>query len=68
MAEPVEDDVSYLGPQEGADYTSPNKENTPATQYQNTGSDQKTPDHKAAGAFRTPLVSSQGKQDKKIIG
>ncbi|XP_027226206.1 putative leucine-rich repeat-containing protein DDB_G0290503 isoform X1 [Penaeus vannamei] len=68
MAEPVEDDVSYLGSQEVADYISPNKENTPATQYQNTNSDPRTPDLKATGAFRTPLVSSQGKQDKKTVG
>lgn len=54
MAEPVEDDVSFLGTEELANYTSPNSEyQVPSAEYHRNSSDYRSPEYRSPVPHRT---------------
>lgn len=66
MAEPVEDDVSFLGTQETIGNNSPSCDSqVPSTEYHEAGTDYRVPEYRPAGALRAPVVPSQTKQERK---
>ena len=66
MAEPVEDDVSFLGIQEGAEHLSP-RPNLQVPSADCNGAEQgyRTSEYRAAGALRAPAVVSPSRQERK---
>lgn len=66
MAEPVEDDVSFLGTQETTGNNSSSSDcQVPSTEYHEVGTDYRLPEYRPAGALRAPVVPSQIKQERK---
>ncbi|XP_068217471.1 uncharacterized protein spn-F isoform X3 [Palaemon carinicauda] len=65
MAEPVEDDVSFLGIQEGAECMSPRPDcQVPSTEYCGAKPEYRTSEYRAAGALRAPIISSPSRQER----
>lgn len=66
MAEPVEDDVSFLGIQEGAECALPKTDHqVPSTEYCGAGSEYRASEYRPAGALRAPVISSQSRLERK---
>ncbi|XP_066987193.1 uncharacterized protein [Macrobrachium rosenbergii] len=66
MAEPVEDDVSFLGIQEGPERTSPRPDcQVPSREYCGTAPEYRASEYQAAGALRAPVIASPSRQDRK---
>ncbi|KAK7065442.1 hypothetical protein SK128_023165 [Halocaridina rubra] len=66
MAEPVEDDVSFLGIKEGTDCAAAKNDiQVPSTEIYGAGAEYQASDYHAAGALRAPVVPAQIRQDRK---
>ncbi|XP_064113315.1 uncharacterized protein LOC135219980 isoform X2 [Macrobrachium nipponense] len=66
MAEPVEDDVSFLGIQEGPERTSPRPDcQVPSREYCRAAPEYHASEYQAAGALRAPVIASPSRQDRK---